>query len=152
MIYSTDDELMLAKTLYGEARGEPEQGQIAVAWVIRNRASRLNFAGNLYGKEGAIARVCRAPYQFSCWNSGDPNRPLLDALTPAQLDRQMRIADAVLTGRATDITKGADHYHTVEAPSWANQWPPYWATVFSESARFGGHVFYDSRRPRRDVA
>ena len=28
-----------ARTVYGEARGEPDEGKIAVAWVIRTRAA-----------------------------------------------------------------------------------------------------------------
>jgi hypothetical protein len=152
MIYDTNDEDTLARTLYGEARGEPDQGQIAVAWVIRNRAQNPRFAGDLLGKPGAIARVCLARWQFSCWNENDPNRAKIEGLNVALIPRQWTIADNVLTGRAADITGGADHYHTIAAPGWADKWPPGWAQAYSETARFGGHVFYDSRRPRRDVA
>ena len=36
----TDTELnIFAATIYAEARGEPEEGQIWVAWVIKNRAN-----------------------------------------------------------------------------------------------------------------
>lgn len=137
----------LAKTLWGEARGEPDQGKVAVAWVIRNRASRPRFAGPLLGKEGAAAQVCRAPYQFSCWNEDDPNRPYLMTLDPSHYTLERTIAEGVLTGTLSDPTQGADHYHTIAAPGWAPAWPPGWSRSMKEVARWGGHVFYDSRQP-----
>lgn len=146
MNYNEHDIVTLARTLWGEARGEPQDGQIAVAWVIRNRASRARFAGRLVGAEGAVAHVCLAPWQFSCWNEGDPNRAKLLVLREDQCAEQIEVARGVLDGAIDDPTGGADHYHTVDAPSWAREWPPSWAPTMAESARFGGHVFYDSRR------
>lgn len=148
MQYDDHDALTLARTLYGEARGEPIDGKIAVAWVIRNRASRSRFAGALLGHDGAVDKVCRAPWQFSCWNEGDPNRPLLLALREDQCRGEYGVATNVLDGLVADPTCGADHYHTIERPAWAQAWPPDWAATMAETARFGGHVFYDSRRPR----
>lgn len=146
--YDDRDVETLARTLWGEARGEPEDGKRAVAWVIRNRASRSRFAGALLGTPGAVARVCRAPWQFSCWNEGDPNRAKLLALPVDRMAGEMAIAAAVLDGGLGDPTHGADHYHTIDAPAWATLWPPDWAPTMQEVARFGGHVFYDSRRTR----
>ena len=34
----SEDIKIMAKTMWGEARGESEEGKIGVAWVIRNRA------------------------------------------------------------------------------------------------------------------
>ncbi len=69
---------VLARTIWGEARGEGIAGQIAVGWCIRNRVEmdlhndgRPDWWGE--GYEG----VCRAPWQFSCWNKNDPNFPYL---------------------------------------------------------------------------
>ena len=36
--YTEQDWDTLARTIFGEARGESLQGQVGVAWVIRNRA------------------------------------------------------------------------------------------------------------------
>ncbi|CAF1547856.1 unnamed protein product, partial [Rotaria sordida] len=41
---SLDEVDVLTRTVYGEARGESEDGQAAVAWVIMNRVA----AGHLY--------------------------------------------------------------------------------------------------------
>lgn len=138
----------LARTVWGEARGESDLGKTAVAWVIRNRAGRTAFARHLAGREGAIDWVCKAAWQFSCWNVQDPNRAKLVALHPIDFALELQLATEVLKGGAPDPTGGADHYHTVDAPSWATLWPPDWASTMAETARFGGHVFYDSRQPR----
>ena len=54
----TDVEI-LAKTLYGEARGEGYNGLLAVATVIYNRAK---------GDKFKFIKVCLQAKQFSCWN------------------------------------------------------------------------------------
>lgn len=146
MIYDQTDVLTLARTLWGEARGEPLDGQIAVAWVIRNRAQRPAFAGVLAGRAGAVMHCCLAPWQFSCWNDSDPNRAKLLVLREDQCRGQMGVASNVLDGLVADPTGGADHYHTIARPAWATPWPPDWAATMPETARFGGHVFYSSQK------
>lgn len=144
MEYNNYDVETLAKTLYGEARGEPHDGKVAVAWVIRNRAARGAFAGNGVGKDSAVARVCMAPWQFSCWNADDPNRTLLLTLQRDRYVDEFDIATDVLDGLVEDNTKGADHYHTIARPRWADNWPPAWAPTMGITAKFGGHIFYSS--------
>ena len=58
---------LVGLTLYGEARGEPIEGIVAVGCVIRNR---VKFEGSFYA-------VCLKPRQFSCWNQDDPNYSVL---------------------------------------------------------------------------
>jgi len=61
---STDkDRDILARTLWGEARGEGLAGQIAVAWTIRNRV--FDGKAKSWWGEG-YAGVCLKPWQFSC--------------------------------------------------------------------------------------
>src|SRR5262245_7089026 len=53
---------LYATTVLLEAEGEPERGQLGVAWVIRNR-----FDGPAsYGD--TLEEVILKPWQFSCWN------------------------------------------------------------------------------------
>ncbi len=166
--YNARDIFVMALTLYGEARGLSEEGQVKVAWVIRNRAERVAFVGpRMVGSEGAVAHACMMPWQFSCWNESDPNREqLVEWLgtfdryfyddnyegekppAPTALKKQLALASAVLEGIVEDITNGADHYHTTAKPRWAREWPPHWAPhmrVVSQDAGTKGHVFYDSR-------
>jgi len=64
----------LAKTIFGEARDQPEVGQIAVGHVILNR---VRAASNLPPSEksawggDSIQGVVTCPHQFECWNKGD---------------------------------------------------------------------------------
>lgn len=146
MNFDDRDIEILGKTLNGEARGEPRAGKVAVAWVIRNRAERPRFAGDLVGQAGAVAKVCLAPWQFSCWNDSDPNSARLKTLPATAYVAEATIAGLVLDGIEPDPTAGADHYHTIDKPVWAGAWPPDWAPRMREVARFGGHVFYDSRK------
>lgn len=152
--FNDTDQLVLALTLYGEARGEGVAGLTAVAWVIRNRASRSRFT-KLAGSAGAVAGVCRAPWQFSCWNAGDPNSARLrvwlsdPTVVPRNVGEAVwAVAGAALNDLSPDPTNGGDHYHTRTAPAWAGAWPPDWAATMPVSAQIGEHIFYDSRRGR----
>lgn len=52
-------------TVWGEARGEDDQGKLAVAYVICNRMKQE--------RRTALGVVLR-PFQFSFWNTNDPSR------------------------------------------------------------------------------
>ncbi|MCQ4158752.1 cell wall hydrolase [Roseomonas sp. GC11] len=128
-----NDLQALARTLYGEARGEGLLGIRAVASVILNRAAHPN--PRRFG--ASISAVCLKPFQFSCWNQSDPNRPKLVALdlsSPAAAVC-LQVAWEALMGRLADTTGGADHYHTVSVS------PP-WARGMTPTATLGSHVFY----------
>lgn len=123
---------VLARTLWGEARGEPAEGKIAVAWVICNRVAKPRW----WGRD--VISVCRKPWQFSCWNENDPNRTKLLAVTPATESFLRCIARAagVLAGIYTDPTGGATHYLN---PHLAD---PDWDDGMIVTARIGRHVFF----------
>lgn len=138
----------MARTVWAEARGEPLAGQIAVAWVILNRAR--NPGADWWGDD--IVSVCRRPWQFSCWNKGDPNRARLLALTLANRHFQVAQAACLLaaSGQAPDPTGGATHYHTVTRPRWLaadKPWPPVWADGLAETITIGAHTFYKETSP-----
>jgi spore germination cell wall hydrolase CwlJ-like protein len=121
----------LARTLWGEARGEGRRGMEAVAAVIMNRVRDPRRWPN------DAASVSRQPWQFSAWNAGDPNRALLMAVT--EEDREFRqaldIATAALRGELTDPTNGANHFHT-------NAVSPSWSRGVTPVASIGGHRFF----------
>lgn len=128
-------DIYMAKTIWGEARGEGARGMQAVANVIMNRVNR----GDWYG--ASIKDVVLKPYQFSCWNATDPNRAKIDALTEADLAASgaLNIARQVISGQLPDITGGATEYHNKKiTPSW--NWDKLEKTV-----TIGNHVFYRSK-------
>ena len=120
---------VVARTVYGEARGESQEGRIAVAKVIVNR---WRHSG------GSLESVCKKPKQFSCWNVDDPNYPIIKDVTYAdQVFLQCLSAVAVaLDLKAADPTKGSRHYH-------APRVSPYWAVGHTPVVEIGGHVFYN---------
>lgn len=132
---ATDHELdIVAKTLYGEARGEGREGLIAVAWVIKNRADNPGWWGK------SIELVCLKPYQFSCWNADDPNAPYLRGrklIPPREYMRCREAAVAVLEGHEPDPTNGATHYYSTSMKK-----PPKWANSGTKTTQIGRHIFF----------
>jgi spore germination cell wall hydrolase CwlJ-like protein len=109
---------ILARTLWGEARGEGRIGMAAVAACIVNRANHPRWWGD------TIPAVCLMPWQFSCWNDGDPNLPQMLAVTPADAEyaTALDLASQALHGGLADLTQGADSYYDIRmaaAPEWA---------------------------------
>lgn len=126
----TQDQVdYMARTLYGEARGEDEKGMQAVANVVMNRVK----AGGWYG--ASVKDVVTKPYQFSCWNKTDANYEKILKATDSQLKTARRIAENVINGVLPDITGGATHYHNKNIT-------PYWAASMTKTAEIGNHVFY----------
>ena len=131
------DRDVLARTLWGEARGESLAGQIAVAWTIRNRVN--DGKEKSWWGEG-YAGVCQKPYQFSCWNKNDSNFAFLSGARqiPFRELAQARIAaDQVIDGKVPDPTGGATHYYAT-----AMKTPPAWAAKAKQTLKLGGHVFF----------
>ncbi|CAI8815774.1 cell wall hydrolase [Pseudomonas chlororaphis] len=137
MTATEKDRDILARTLWGEARGEGLAGQIAAAWTIRNRVND-GRAKSWWGE--GYAGVCQAPYQFSCWNKNDPNFPFLSGAKPipvGQFAQALRAADQVIAGTAPDPTGGATHYYATTMPK-----APAWAAKAKQTVRIGQHVFF----------
>lgn len=121
---------VLARTIYGEARGETTEGQLAVGLVILNRyRSNKWFSGN------TITETCLKAKQFSCWNPDDPNCEKIKTAGEKELKKYWKMAESLLKGGVADITNGATHYHTKQIkPSWAKGKIPI--------AEIGNHLFY----------
>ena len=130
---SFNDLEIMSRTIWGEARGEPHIGMVAVAHVILNR-----WKGMKWYSGATIAETCRKPWQFSCWNENDPNLPKLLAVGVS--DPRMRecivIALEAIAGTSSDPTKHSTHYHASDIV------PPLWAATGTLTAEIGRHLFY----------
>jgi N-acetylmuramoyl-L-alanine amidase len=123
-------EEVAVRTLYGEARGEADDGQHAVAHVLWNRVR-----DGRWGK--TLATVCLAPMQFSCWNASDPNREQIAALADhAPMLERLRSVLSVARSEA-DPTDGATHYFSTSMIQ-----PPKWSIGATFCGTFGRHRFY----------
>lgn len=91
---STSDVYLLARVIYGEARGEPYKGQVAIAAVVLNRVESSSFPNT-------IAKVVYQNGAFSIVADGQIN------LTPD--DTAIRAAKDAMNGY--DPTGGALFYY-----------------------------------------
>lgn len=133
---------VLARTIWAEARGEGVAGQVAVGRCIRNRVEMdLHNDGKPdWWGEGYVG-VCKAPWQFSCWNKSDPNYAYLTGTKPipsAEYASARAAALAATTSKDPDPTGGATHYYSTTMAS-----PPKWAGhPAKRTVKIGRHVFF----------
>ena len=116
--FSNSDVTLLARLIYGEARGESYTGQIAVGAVVMNRLRSSSFPNTISG-------VIYQPYAFTAVNDGQIN------LTPN--DKAYRAAKEAMNGY--DPSYGALYYYNpvTATSSW----------IFSRKTTvvIGRHVF-----------
>jgi N-acetylmuramoyl-L-alanine amidase len=122
----------LARTIYGEARGQGVSGMTAVAAVILNRAKNPGWWGY------DVASVCTKPKQFSCRNPGDPNLEKLEAADESDpaFRQAIAIAQSAMQGNLIDPTNGATSYYDDSIA------PPYWAKDRDPCAIIGHLIFF----------
>lgn len=132
---------ILARTIYGEARGEGIKGMEAVACVIMNRVrARKWFTGYVWEngiQKPGIAQTCLKRFQFSCWNKNDPNFWKVRLVTNDDkiFVECLKIAERAVAGNLKDFTGGAVFYHAKSIkPKWAEHKIPCFKT--------GNHLFY----------
>lgn len=115
----------LASTIYFEARGEPLEGQLAVAEVVLNRTRSGRYPSTICG-------VVRQPAQFSYVRRGvipraDPNRE--------EWRRAVAIARIAEAGETRLLPENVLWYH-------ANYVSPGWGRRLDRNTRIGLHIFY----------
>jgi len=137
--HDEEDLMVMARTVWGEARGESEDGQLAVAYIILNRARNFKGRKGMFGN-GTIKSVCFAYKQFSCWNKDDPNYNKILKLDQSDKEYSAikKICFNVLLGKLHDITRGSTHYY---AKSMKKE--PYWAKNIEDDDKIaiGNHFF-----------
>jgi len=133
------DRDALTLTLYGEARGEPLEGLIGVAMVIRRRVLDHYWGDTTY------AEVCLHPQQFSCWLDSQEILAVAEGFLrqgvtlPPALQRCRDVATATIAGTLADNTFNANHYLTHEL--WDSKGCPSWAKGVAPLRTLGNHVF-----------
>ena len=134
----TDDKEqidIMARTAWGEARGEGQSGMIAVLNVIMNRAKKGGWYG-LTPKD-----VCLKKYQFSCWLDSDPNKAKLLAVDESDKDfaNAKYLATLAYNNDLPDITAGATNYLNLAT---LGEKVPSWSKKMTQTAQIGQHTFY----------
>lgn len=126
------DDTWAVMTIWQEARGEPYAGKLAVAEVIRNRMTRR------FNSDGTVPGTVLSPYQFSGWNTMDPNRrraALIDDTHPLVQDC-IKAWAAAQAGSQT-IGDAVFYYN----PQGASKIPD-WAKPEHLVKQIGSHYFF----------
>lgn len=123
----------LAENIYYEARGEPLDGQYAVAEVTLNRVKSPRYADTICEvvhdtRWDPIRR--RFVGHFSWTQMEDRSEPWGPAWEQA-----IAVATAVYNESYMPLVPQALHYHATSVH-------PYWAQSMPSVARIGNHVFY----------
>ncbi|RMD64149.1 MAG: cell wall hydrolase [Alphaproteobacteria bacterium] len=121
----------LALNIYFEARGEPDDGKLAVGHVVMNRVMSERFPDTVCEVVRQGGELRRYRCQFTWWCDGRSDTPR----SRPDWEHSTRIALAVYWGRTEDPTDGALWYH-------ADYVSPKWRTQFIQGPKIGRHIFY----------
>lgn len=118
------ETICMARNIYHESRGEPPQGQAAVAYVVLNRVKDADFPKT-------PCAVIDQPGQFS-WTSGKRNAMPgeWEAYTEA-----MQIAVEAMAGELPNPIANATYFHA------ARMGTPGWTRRFDTVRVIGNHKF-----------
>jgi spore germination cell wall hydrolase CwlJ-like protein len=123
-----DEEMnCIATAVYFESRGEPFDGQLAVAEVVINRARSGRYPSTYCG-------VVKQPAQFSFVRHGQ--FPQVDTSSPSWSYAQS-IARIAVNRIAAKLPQDVLWYH-------ADYVAPNWGRRLSRVEKIGAHIFYRS--------
>ena len=126
------------QTIAQEASSEPFEGKVAVAETIRNRTETKFFS------DGTIYSTVLWPFQFSGWNTNDPNRirvAKMDLTHPMLIECIKAHEEAFL--KRSKIVGNANLYHAVSMKDY-----PAWTASLKVTRikQVGSHIFYHEVR------
>ena len=108
---------LLPLVIWREARNQPLEAMIGVAWTIRNRVNKPGWWGSDWPS------VILRKWQFSSFNWNDPNYQKFPIGNEPEWELCLRAAADVFTNSVSDLTEGATHYYdkSLDAtpPNWA---------------------------------
>lgn len=135
-------QMILARAIFGESRGLPDEGKVAIAWSIRNRVEDGRWPNNYHD-------VILQKSQFNAFRENDPNweyvkNPFYKINTKqlAAWKKCYEIAGLVISGKIKDPTSGVNHYFSnyIKYPDWTK----------SKNAKFimkiGNTLFYNLKK------
>jgi len=120
----------LAQAVYFEARSEPFEGQVAVAYVILNRVKDRRYPDNICGvvfQNEQRRHSCQ--FSFACDGLSD------NPYEKTAWNVARRVAGGTLKNTASDVTGRSTHYH-------AKYVTPRWAKHLQPTIQVGSHIFY----------
>lgn len=129
---SPEDRDLIVRTVMGEANGEPFQGKVAVASVVKNRLTSGNYGDTVPG-------VLFAPKQFEPWNTRKRELLSFSPDDPRYLEASEAVDEAFA---GNDPTNGATHFANVQTvKDRGNESALGWLRGMSNVSRYGNHTF-----------
>ena len=126
------DDVIAILTIRQEAEAESFEGKVAVAEVIWRRTQQK------YNSNGTVIGTCLRAYQFSGWNTSDPNR----IRCMMSDDEELIIQDCKRAWKTvqegSNITNGALLYYNPKVI----KIPPDWVKNCDQVVVIGNHTFY----------
>lgn len=130
-VMKDSEQRCLAQAIYFEARGESEDGQVAVGQVVLNRVKNPAYPNSICGVVYQNKnRRNRCQFSFAC--DGIPDR----ITQPASWKLAQKLAKDVTGGtRYLKMVDASTHYH-------ATYVKPRWAKAMVKRGKIGDHIFY----------
>ncbi len=127
-----EDVLILARTVFGEAEGEPYAGKKAVVHVILNRKQH-----RIGDRDHSYAQTALRWRQFSVWNEDEPRRKTIERVgfdNPMFRESVRAVLEAF---DEADTTQGSRWYHTKDVS-------PVWSRGKQPVTSIGNHLFFNN--------
>jgi N-acetylmuramoyl-L-alanine amidase len=130
----------LAENIYFEARNEPVEGMLAVAFVTMNRVESRNYPNTICG---VVKQKIRTTCQFSWYCESTPHHISTNRLLTSDTNRVyneiLKLSIMFYANYETlrDPTYGALFYH-------ADYVNPRWRNV-QKTTQIGRHIFYEDK-------
>jgi len=125
----------VAEAIYFEARGEPFEGQLAVANVINNRVKSSKFPNThcdvVYQAKRINGKIVKNKCAFSFYCDGKVE----EIKDKKAYKLAENIAKLSMQEVYVDIAKRATHFHTTNVN-------PYWSKHLEYLGKIGKHKFY----------
>jgi spore germination cell wall hydrolase CwlJ-like protein len=142
ILVNTKEEKCLAVMIYGEARGEPIKGKIAVAYTALNRAVKKT-----------VCKVVLARRQYSIFDNNPSLRAaaLSSDLEPHKKDNlvdiksweeSIKVAQLVMRKVVEDPTMGSTNYLAPKLMKTRGYRCPKWSKVYKLMVTIEHHKFY----------
>lgn len=133
--------MCLALNIYHEARGEPIQGQFAVAQVTMNRVNSPGYPNTVCGVVTKRKHFSWTNNNLTPVNKGGKfiGYRLKENVIPKDMrawNTAYKIAKVVINNKTYDYTHGALFYHKKGTKAW---WKPHDKYAI---ASIGNHIFY----------
>src|SRR5690554_2810632 len=138
--FAASEVYCLGQAVYHESRGEPDQGQWAVASVILNRVESRQYPDTVCDVVFQNAHLPnRCQFSFACDGRPDEggrgNVIDRESWVKSNLIAQIAYRNFLEGNHHEDGLTTAMHFHTTNIL-------PSWASAYAEVASIGNHIFY----------